>query len=1045
MLSEVPPRSSKRRLSSRFFYLLTCLVLVALFVPRAPSPVRSSAATDIDRRSWPLGPLDRCIQRIHEQKQLTPAPPADTITRLRRLTLTLTGLPPTLDQLADYEDASRANQSPDEWQRQVDRLLASPAHGERLASWWLDLARYADTHGYHADRHRDMWRWREWVIEALNRNQPFDQFSIEQLAGDLLPSATMNQRLATGFLRNHMILYEDGAIDEEYRAEYVAERVATVGAVWLGQTLACARCHDHKYDRITQRDFYQLAAFFNNVPEKGIDGHYGNASPVLTVPTALQLEEEQELIKKIDAAQRWLENRWRLPATKEAAAAAREAQEAWERRRQMRQPAATEAKRDWLFTWPDATAAKPAVVTIQGPAEQVPGRDGNVLLFTGETWVDAGDQADFDLDRPLSISAWVYPTTANSMTIVARQLRGATSRGYDLSLQELKLQWRMVAEPERDERIVVAAQPLALRRWQHVTITQPASSEAADVRFYVDARHLEAEVKRDTLSRSIRNAAALEIGRRGEGDYWRGMLDTLSLYDRVLSETEIAALAGSDAISRILSLTWNRRTVEQSQTIRKLFLEESDPEFLQQSRRLAVLQSELGELRRSFPTAMVMQEQLQRRPTFLLRGGRYDAPLEEVQAKLPTWALRAPMEEVSEKNRSANQSIESQPPGTAAGISTDKTPTRLDLARWIMTREHPLTARVLVSRIWQLHWGQGLTTTPDDFGARGAAAMFPELHDWLAQEFARDWDLKRLERAIVTSAAFQQQGAKVAEEPTSREVNSRSELVDDPDNQWLTRGPRRRMTAEMVRDVALASSELLDRQMGGRSVFPWQPAGLWEELAFETEGPTAQVYRTSRGAGLVRRSLYSYWKRAALAPALVAFDAPDREVCVLDRPPSTTPQQALVLMNEPTRWYAARALAEQSLTSTSPTPPTRTQPESDPKRSVDRDHEIIDQMMRRVTSRVATARQRMTLLQLLQEQRQDFRQDLGAARKLLNIEGTEENSLLADRPSNPDRNKLSTNDQHVELGSTKLVVHELAAWTSVAHVILSLPAAVELP
>ncbi|MFM9114832.1 MAG: DUF1549 domain-containing protein [Planctomycetota bacterium] len=1025
------------------------MTLVTAAVLHTPSSSSNSAATGADRRTWPLGPLDRCIQLKHEQQGLTPAPPADPITRLRRLTLTLTGLPPTLDQLDEFEEANRADQAPDSWQRHVDRLLASPAHGERLASWWLDLARYADTHGYHADRHRDMWRWREWVIEAFNQNQPFDQFSIEQLAGDLLPSATLNQRLATGFLRNHMILYEDGAIDEEYRAEYVAERVATVGAVWLGQTLACARCHDHKYDRITQRDFYQLAAFFNNVPEKGIDGHYGNASPVLTVPTALQLEKEQGLLQELEATQRWLENRRRWPATKAAAAAARDAQEAWERRRQMRQPAALEPRRDWLFTWPDSTSGKQPAATIQGPVDQVAGRDGNVLLFTGETWVEAGDQADFDLDRPLSISVWVYPTTANSMTIVARQLSGTTGRGYDLSLQEQKLQWRMTAEPELDERIVVAAQPLTLRRWQHVTITQPASARAADVRFYVDARRVDVQIERDTLSRSIRNAAALEIGRRGEGDYWRGMLDAVNLYDRVLSDTEIAALAGSDAISRILALPWNRRTVEQSQTVRRLFLEESDPEFLQQSRRLGMLQSELSELRRSFPTAMVMQEQLQRRPTFVLRGGRYDAPLEEVQAELPGWIPRVPSEQASEKKRPASKPREHDAPGgSAVGPSTDKQPTRLDLAHWIMTRDHPLTARVLVSRIWQLHWGQGLTATPDDFGARGTASLFPELHDWLAREFTRDWDLKRLERTIVTSAAFQQASAQAVAAPVSRPLNPKSSDLDspnDPENQWLTRGPRRRMTAEMVRDVALASSELLDRQIGGRSVFPWQPAGLWEELAFETEGPTAQVYRTSRGAGLVRRSLYSYWKRAALAPAMVAFDAPDREVCVLDRPPSTTPHQALVLMNEPTRWYAARELAEQALTTLSPIQPTLTQPESSRTIPVNRDGEVIDRMMRRVTSRVATARQRLTLLQLLEEQRQDFRQEPGAARTLLKLEVTPENSPVPDRPSESAGSGSLASDQDVDLGPIKITVPELAAWTSVAHVILSLPAAVELP
>ena len=986
---------------------------------------RSTVATS--SRTWPLGPIDSWIELRHLQHGLTPSAIADPITRLRRVTLTLTGLPPTLDQLAQFREELQVLGQPDAWHRQVDRLLASPAHGERLASWWLDLARYADTHGYHADRHRDMWRWRDWVIAAFNQHRRFDEFSIEQLAGDLLPGATINERIATGFLRNHMILYEDGAIDEEYRTEYVAERVATVGAVWLGQTLACARCHDHKYDPITQQDFYQLAAFFNNVPEKGIDGHYGNASPVLIAPTDLQLHEEQRLKKNIQSTQQWLDARWKLAgASREAIVAAQVAQRRWEDRRRGAQPSPLKIKRDQLVSWPDEAAAKQRLLAVHGPADYVPGRDGDVLLFTGETWVDVGDQADLDHDRPLTISVWVYPTTANSMTIVSRQLSGAASRGYDLSLQELKPQWRMIAEPGHNERIVSATQPLALRRWQHLVITQPASSRADRVRFFVDGRQVDVQVERDTLSRSIRNAAALEIGRRGEMDYWRGMLDELLIYDRVLSEIEIAALDGNDSLTRILSLPATHRTAEQALQLRKAFLEESDAEFQEQTRRLSRLQSQLAELQRSFPTSMVMQEQLERRPTYILRAGRYDSPLDEVQAKLPTW-LRGP--DVS---------------------STSKTnPTRLDLARWIMSPGNPLTARVIVSRVWQLHWGQGLVSTADDFGVRGEAPRFPELYHGLAADFARDWDLQRLERQIVTAAAFQQQGECRTAVSSNSAKHGSSDANVDPENLWLTRGPTRRMTAEMVRDVALASSQLVDRQIGGRSVFPWQPAGLWDELAFETEGPTAQLYRTSRGSGLVRRSLYTYWKRAALAPTLTAFDAPDRELCVLDRPRSKTPQQALVLMNDPTRWYAARILAQRSLARQRQSLSDTAARTHTPGTNIDLDRAVLDEMLQRVTSRSATRQQQDILLGLLQEQRREFQGDIKSAQQLLSVEKFIENNDDQDGDDRMQEPKLNRRDDGgppvVEPLDPNIPISELAAWTSVAHLILSLPAAVEIP
>lgn len=579
------------------------------FVPLAPVEVPKVARAD-----WPRRDLDRFVLARIERDGLVPSPEATKETLIRRVTLDLTGLPPTLAEL----DAFIGDDSPEAFDKVVDRLLKSPRYGERMAVDWLDAARYADSNGYQVDRDRELWPWRDWVIRAFNNNVPFDQFTIEQLAGDLLPEATLDQRIATGFHRNHMFNEEGGIIAEEFLAEYTADRVETTAAVWLGQTFNCARCHDHKFDPFKQREFYAMKAFFHNVPERGV-GIYGkpirqNAPPFVKLPA---------------------------------------------------------------------------------------------------------------------------PEIETKIAELSTKLTAANDSVADLSRGE-----------------------------------QPG-----------DARLKEAKAQAEALKKQIA-AAELEI-----------------------------------------------------------------------------------------PTTLVMEELKEPRATFVLMRGAYDKPGEQVTAGTPE--VLPAMEDSLPRNR-------------------------LGLAKWLVSLDNPLTARVTVNRFWQQLFGTGLVETSEDFGSQGALPSHPELLDWLAQEFiGSGWDVKHLMKLMVTSATYRQQSELTPEL-----------LQRDPENRLLTRGPRFRLPAEIIRDQALASSGLLVEQIGGPSVKPYHPPGLYEQV---TAGRGNNVYVPDKGDDLRRRSLYTYWKRSVPHPAMLMFDVPFRETCTLRRPRSNTPLQALNLMNDVTYVEAARFLAQRMM------------------------------------------------------------------------------------------------------------------------------------
>lgn len=833
------------------------------YVPPSRPPVPAGAG---DCHS----PLDAFIVTRLTHDGLTLNPPADKLTLLRRITFDLTGLPPTPAEIVAFSH----DESPDAFERLVDRLQSSPRYGERMAVEWLDLAHYADTHGYHADAARTMWPWRDWVIAALNADQPFDQFTREQLAGDLLPNATSAQKIATGFLRNHMINGEDGAHDEEYRVEYVMDRTATVGTVWLGQTLACARCHDHKYDPVSQRDFYRLFAFFNSIPETGVGPKVGNRPPVVAAPTRLQTLEREHLAAEFTRVQTALDQR------------ARDGREdflAWRAKRHAeldpREPPA-DVSIAFSFTESGDEARNAGELGENGlilHGERSGGLLARKLLCDGTTRVEV-NAAKLDEASGWTAAAWITPTIGGRMTIVGRYDAEQSNRGWELGLERGRLIFRVTHAAE-DELLVRSKATLPPHQARHVAVTYDGRGKAAGAALFINGERAEVEILRDPLREHPRVDQPLRIAGGAERGY-HGLLAEFRYYTRPLAPLDLKLVAQAGPLNDLLRVAPDAQSPPQIAALADFFFTTVDAA----SRRLLAeqdaLQQRLDALRLDTPTVMVMEELAQPRPTFLLDRGLFDQPRERLSPGTPT-ALS---------------------PLRSRGL-----PTRLDLANWLVDPQHPLVARVAVNREWQRLWRFGLVRTPEDWGTRGERPTHPELLDWLAREFAdTGWGVKKLQRQIVTSAAYRQSS-----------VPSESLLERDPENSLLARGPRGRLSAEMLRDSALAAADLLQERVGGPSVFPYQPNDVWKGLNYNPGAGevSAQTFRPSRGADLYRRSLYTFWKRVSPPVNLCLFDAPDRETTVLVRGRSNSPLQALAALNDPTFVEAARELAAVALQS----------------------------------------------------------------------------------------------------------------------------------
>ncbi len=777
---------------------------------RAPErPEGSGAAAGGDA----AGAIDALVRRRLESAGLEPAAEADGHTLLRRVTLDLTGLPPTPEEI----HAFLADDSPDAYATVVDRLLASPRFGERMALQWLDVARYADTNGYSIDGGRHMWAWRDWVIDAFNANMPFDQFTVEQLAGDLLPDATDSARIASGFNRNHMNTHEGGTIEEEYLVEYAADRVATTSQAWLGLTMGCARCHDHKYDPISQREYYQFFAYFNSITDRGNDGDGGkNSVPFIPVFS----EEQGQRLASLEVEQ------GRVRSALEAET-----------------PETAARLRDWIEgeSRRDAERAAPVLTPwdVAGPFVAGSGDAAFQTNFgpepTGAAAAPAAGDAPEEVEwvqRPDLVDAVPHALPAtNAATYLRRSFECADAGPLELAFGS-------------DDSI---------RVWWNGALVLDANVRRG-VQPYQEAITVVARPGANELLVKIVNyggPGGVFFALRGSGP----------------PEDVVAAIAaGADG-----------RTAEQ-QLVLAEYHRSIDPARDGLRAELAALGQQRSAIEaQPMTTAMVMEERSMRRPAHVLMRGVYDQKGDEVQPGTP--AILPPMD-------------------------AEAAPDRLGLARWLVRPDHPLTARVAVNSYWQLLFGTGLVETPEDFGVRGSLPSHPELLDWLAVEFVESgWDVKAMPRQIVLSATYRQDAAV-----------SPGLLERDPGNRLLARGPRFRLQAELIRDVALSASGLLSPRIGGASGRPYQPDGLWREMShFGSTPATEQVYVQDHGEGLYRRGMYTIWKRTVPPPILAAFDAPSREVCVVRRSRTNTPLQALVLLNETGFVEAARALAQRVL------------------------------------------------------------------------------------------------------------------------------------
>src|SRR5262245_14080189 len=934
----------------------------------AYAPPKRSALPAVKNAAWTRNAIDAFVLSRLEREGLKPSPEADRTTLLRRLTFDLTGLPPTTAELDNFVSDS----SPDAYEKQVERLLGSPRYGERMAMQWLDLSRYADTHGYHIDSHRDMWHWRDWVIGAFNHNLPFDQFTTEQLAGDLLPNATAEQKLATGFSRNHMINFEGGAIPEEYQTEYVVDRVETTSAVWMAMTMGCARCHDHKYDPIRQKEFYQFFAFFNTIPEKGLDGTTGNAQPMIQLPSAEQAIELKRLKQEIKLREEALSEAKVDPLFDKW-------QQKWNESRNLStlpSPDKLLAHYEFDGHLSDTSGHYNHARTLRGEVTFGPNAVGLGGEFNGETHLTFGNVGDFERDQPFSVAFWFNKGGSAGQELTVLEKLNDRQGGYELwfdgsvpigdlkrgSYLYVRLVYRLADDSLQGIRVKTKDR-IRIGSPQHLVLNYDGSGKAAGVHLLLDAKPIEVEVLQDQLKESIRNSGSLEIGNKAFGNPYRGNLDDLRIYERELTLPEIEQLAFHEPIRALLwiqphkPLNENQKKARREK-LRDYFLTyEAPEEYRRTYAELTQLKKEKAARDKVVPTSMVMEEMEKPRETHVLGRGDYRNLGEKVQPGVPS----------------------SLPP-----LPAGAPPNRLSLARWLCDPSHPLTARVAVNRYWQMYFGHGIVKTAEDFGSQGESPVHAELLDWLATEFVQTgWDIKRMQRLIVTSAAYRQ----------SSHVTP--ELVEkDPENRLLARGPRFRLPAEMVRDNALAASGLLNSEIGGPSVSPYQPKGLWEEMAFG-DVFSAQTYVQSAGKDLYRRSMYTFWKRTVPPPSLATFDAPDREKCTARRALTNTPLQALVLMNDPTYIEAARALAQRTLLEVGGSSAKR-----------------VQFAFRQATGRAATVEEVQLLGSLAQKQTAIYQRDRQAAKELVHVGESS--------------------------ASAKLNPSELAAWTVVASSILNL-------
>lgn len=835
-------------------------------LPEVPENWRAEAVNEIDA----------FISSRAGKAGLSPAPEASPSDQLRRVSLGLTGLPPSPEELAAF----LKDPSPEAYAKTVDRLLESPGFAERLALDWLDAARFADTYGYQSDANNRLWPWRDWVLRAFKANMPYDRFITAQLAGDLMPGSTQDDKLATAFNRLHRMTNEGGSVPEEMRLEGVADRVNTFGTSMLGLTLECCRCHDHKYDPITTKEYYQFSAFFDNIDEFGLYPFFvGSESvPALTLFKGDNEAKHRQLLADIKAAEANLAKVQVEAAPRYAALPAAEKAPG-----KVPAPAPVAA-----YHFDDRASGKYASSVKAGDqfglgdaTVEVEGHAGKGLKFDGDNSVSCGGNAGkFERISPFSFSIWLRPEVSAPHLVVMHQCsagQDAVYQGWELLLDEGHPVFSLIHFWPGDAIRVRAKNALPLSAWSQVAVTYDGSSRAAGVTLYADGVRQEVEVIRDCLTQSW-GGAAMALGSRFRDTGFRdGAVDDLVLFDKTLTPSEVLELAGKRA-----DPVKDRTSLEADQLA--AWVRDLDGPSREAAEKLKALRKQESDLLESQPQIMTMREMSPRRPTVIRVRGAYDSPGAQVSPNVPASLPSLPVAVGSTATAAA-----------AAPVPPD----RLALAKWMTSPQQPLTARVYVNRLWQMLFGQGLVVSTNDFGMQGRLPTHPALLDWLARDFEdHGWDIRRMCRLMVMSGAYRRSSTATAQQ---RELDSGNTL--------LARFPRYRLPAELVRDRALAASGLLVSTFGGPSVKPYQPAGLWEESG------TGAKYNQGKGEALYRRSLYTFIKRTVPPANMLTFDSQSREVCSVKRETTNTPLQALVLLNDIQFIEAARVLAQKELAS----------------------------------------------------------------------------------------------------------------------------------
>jgi len=884
--------------------------------------------------------IDHFISTALAARKLKFQPEADPATLIRRLSFDLTGLPPTpaevgafLQECGNVSGNSASRVPPAAFERLVDRLLDSPHFGERMAVDWLDIARYADSYGFQVDREREVWPWRDWVVRSFNENLPFDKFVTAQIAGDLLPHATDEQILATAFNRLHQQETEGGSVEEEYRVEYVADRVQTFATAFLGLTFECARCHDHKYDPIAQKEFYGLFSFFQNVDEAGL---YSFFTPSVPTPAMMQLDAPaKEKLASLEKSVREAEQQ--LAATRKARGAVFSA---WLKDVNARAvlPIPGELAR---YTFDALTGNKftnalggTNFATLVGENKLVSGRYGQAVQFTGDDPVNL-PLGNFQRHEPFSVSLWLRTPDVKDRAVVFHRSQAwtdAASRGYELLIEDGRLKWSLIHFWPGNAISIRTTATVPTNAWTHVVVTSDGSSRAGGLRLFVNGQPASTEVIKDNLTKNITGGGHDNISlaeRMRDRGFKGGAVDDFRVFGRALTSLEAAATHDEAAAKALLAKAEDKLSPAERAALEDYFLAAVDTEFPKQLAALKSARAALVQFAEGVKEIMVMRELPQPKKSYVLWRGEYNQRRDEVgpitPAALSPWPAGAPHN-------------------------------RLGLAQWLTAPDHPLLARVTVNRIWQSLFGRGLVKTSEDFGSQGEKPLYPEVLDWLALRFIQSgWDTKALLKTIVMSGVYRQ-----------RSLADAKTMADDPDNQWLARGPRLRLPAEMIRDNALAAAGLLRPTLGGPPVNPYEMSE-----SFKPANPTG-------GDGVYRRSLYTNWKRTGPPPALMAFDAPRRAVCTAKRERTDSPLQALILLNGTQYVEAARVLGESLHRDANGNVPA-----------------MIEAGFLRCLSRKPDGREQTILQQLHREQLAHFQAKPAEAESLLNAGNTKRDEKIA--------------------------------------------------